>query len=365
MFEKAEQLEKFLEKYTSAFGPTSFEDDVAELVREDLGNLADEITRDGLGSIIALKKGTGTPRIMVAGHMDEVGFIVKGITKSGYVKVNPLGGWWTHNLLGQKVIIRTREKGDIIGIFGSKAPHSLKADERKKLMELEDLYVDIGVTDENPKLPGDLGIEIGDPVVPMSEFHKMGKDGKMLMAKAWDNRIGVIIMVMVMQELAKRKHPNKYFGVGTVQEEVGLRGAGTSAFVVKPDIAFAVDVTLAADVPGAANAEWGEKLGKGPSISVIDSSLIPNPRLRNFVIDVAKECEIPYQLGSLARGGTDGGRIALTGEGCPTITLSIATRYIHSHNSVLHLDDVKNLVKLLTEVIVRLDTEKVGEIRYS
>ncbi len=357
--------EAFLKKYTDAFGPTSFEDDVAELMREDLKDIADETRRCGIGSFIAKKIGKEDgPRIMIAGHMDEIGFMVKGITKDGYIKVNSLGGWWTHNLLGQKVVIRTRAGEKIIGVFGSKPPHALDPEERKKVMKLEDMYVDIGVSEETKELPKDLGIEIGDPIMPLADFHSMGKDGEMLMAKAWDDRIGVIIAVEVMQNLAKENHPNILYSVGTVQEEVGLRGAGTSAYEVKPDIAFAIDVTLASDIPGAKDAEWGNKLGKGPSISVIDGSLVPSPHLRDFVVDIAKEHDIPYQLGSLTGGGTDGGRIALTASGCPTLTISIATRYIHAHNGILHADDVKNLTKLLTEVVKRLDKQTVDKIRY-
>jgi putative aminopeptidase FrvX len=366
------EFEALLKRYTDAFGPTSFENDIAEMIREDLKDVAHEFTRCGIGSIIARHDGDGDPRIMLAGHMDEIGFMVKGITSQGYIKVNPLGGWWPHVVLGQKVLIRTRKGDEIVGVFGSKPPHSLKPEERKNVLKLEDMYIDVGVTvedkdDDDKKKKSyieELGIQVGDPVMPLTEFHKMGRDGKMLMNKAWDDRIGVAIMVLVMKELAKSGHPNKYFGVGTVQEEVGLRGAGTSAYEVKPDIGFAIDVTLAADIPGSNDSEWGEKLGKGPSISVIDGSLTPNPRLRDFVIDTAKEKDIPYQLGSLSGGGTDGGRIATTASGAPTLTLSIATRYIHSHNGILHSDDVQNLVKLLVEVIKRLDADTVAKIRY-
>ncbi|MFP4459588.1 MAG: M42 family metallopeptidase [Candidatus Zixiibacteriota bacterium] len=366
MAKKLTSFDKFMKKYTDAFGPSSFENDVAELFREDAKPFANNITRCGIGSIIAEKKGSANaPKIMVAGHMDEIGFMVKGITKQNYLKVNNLGGWWTHNLVGQKVIVRTSSGKEIIGVFGSKAPHSLEPEERKKVMKLENLYVDVGVTeDDEDYLKKELGIRVGDPIVPLSDYHKMGKDGKMLMAKAWDNRIGVIAALKVLENLSKNDHPNSYYAVGTVQEEVGLRGAGTSAYVVDPDIAFAVDVTLASDIPGAKDSEWAEKLGKGPSISVMDGSLTPNPRLRDFVIDIAEENNIPYQLGSLTKGGTDGGRIAQTRGGTPTLTLSISTRYIHAHNGILHNDDVENLIKLLTAVIKKLDKKAVEKIRY-
>lgn len=363
--QKLDTTEKLLKRLTDAFGPSSFEEEVAEIVRDELKDVATSFERDGVGSIIAVKEGSAkSPKIMLAGHMDEVGFMVAGLTKQGYIKFNPLGGWWPHNMLDQVVVIRTRQGKDIIGVIGSKAPHSLEADERKKVMNLADLYIDIGATEDTPELATEHGIRVGDPIVPYATYHKLGKDGKMLMNKAWDNRIGVAIMIMVMKELAKSKHPNTYYGVGTVQEELGLRGAGTSAFAVKPDIAFAIDVTLSSDIPGSKDAEWAEKAGKGPSISVIDGSLAPNPRLRDFVIDVAEKEKIPYQLGSLARGGTDGGRIAITAAGTPTLTCSVATRYIHSNTGILHKDDVLNLTKLLIAVIKKLDKKAVAKIRY-
>jgi endoglucanase len=167
----------------------------------------------------------------------------------------------------------------------------------------------------------------------------------------------------VAEALKNEKHPNTLYAGGTVQEEVGLRGAATCAYFVDPDIAIAIDVTLAADIPGSSNSEWGEKIGKGPSISVMDASLLPNPRLLDFVIDIANDKKIPYQLGSLSKGGTDGGKFAVTRRGIPSLTLSIATRYIHSHYGILHRDDVDNLIAILTEVVKALDSDALKKIR--
>jgi len=351
-----------LKKFTTAFGPSSFEDDIRKLFKEEVKDIADEVKICGLGSIIARKSGTNeTPRIMIAGHMDEVGFMVRGITKQGYIKFNTIGGWWGHVLLGQKVLIRTRDGKEIVGVIGAKAPHILTPDERKKVIEPDKMFIDIG-SYEGHNAPEKLGVKPGDPIVPLSEFYELG-DGKMLMSKAWDNRIGVATAIEVIRALKGDEHPNTVFAVGTTQEEVGLRGAGTSAFEVKPDIAFAVDVTIAADTPGSEDTDFAEKCGKGPSISVMDASLLPNPRLRDFVISVAEEEGIPYQLGSLTRGGTDGGMIARTRSGVPTLTISVATRYIHSHNSILHLDDFINLVRLLVATIKKLDGKALEKIR--
>ncbi|RKZ32942.1 peptidase M28 [bacterium] len=352
----------FLKKFTQAFGPSSFEDDVRKVFEDEVKNYADDICTCGLGSIIASKTGSAkSPRIMIAGHMDEIGFMVRGITKNGYIKFNPIGGWWGHVVLGQKVLIRTRKGKEIVGVIGSKAPHILSPEERKKVMQVDKMYIDVGSYNDY-NAPEKLGIKPGDPIIPISEFYELA-DGRMLMAKAWDNRVGVAVAVDVIRKLKGIKHPNTVFGVGTVQEEVGLRGAGTSAFQVEPDVAFAIDVTIAADTPGSDDAEFAEQCGEGPSISVMDGSLLPNPILRDLVVETAEEKNIPYQFGSLTRGGTDGGRIAMSKTGVPTLTLSVPSRYIHSHNSIIHIEDYINLVKLLTEVIKKLDTKAVKKIR--
>ncbi|RKZ28795.1 peptidase M28 [bacterium] len=355
--------EKLLVELTDAFGPSGFEEDVSKIVAKHLEGFC-EITYDGIGSTLGKKQGTSeSPRILIAGHMDEVGFMVSGITKNGYLRINPLGGWWPHVLPSQRVVIRTRKGKLVHGLIGAKAPHGMKSEERKKVMEIEDLYIDIGASEDNDA-PKKLGVEIGNPVVPYAQFEKLGPKGKFLMAKAWDNRIGVAVAIEVARALKNKKHPNMLFAGGTVQEEVGLRGAGTCAHFVDPDIGIAVDVTLPADIPGSPNSEWGEKLGKGPSISVMDGSLLPNTNLLHFVMDIADKKKIPYQIGSLRFGGTDGGRFATTRSGIPSLTCSIATRYIHSHYGILHRDDVDNLIKLLTEVVMALDEKAVKKIKF-
>ncbi|MCD6161377.1 MAG: M42 family metallopeptidase [candidate division Zixibacteria bacterium] len=319
---------------------------------------ADEITYDNLGSVIARKKGkSDKPRIMIAGHLDEVGFMVKEITDAGYIKFLPLGGWWGHVALAQRVIVKA-SKGDIIGVIGSKPPHLLKDDERKKVLDLDDMYIDVGVNEKtNIKK---MGIRPGDPIVPDAKFTVM-HDPKMYLNKAFDNRIGVAAAVEVINKLKGRAHPNSVYGVGTAQEEVGLRGAGTAAWAVEPDVAFVVDVSLAADGPDASKST-SAKLGSGPSITVYDGSMIPHRRLRDLVIDTAENEKIPYHLAALGRGGTDGGRIHLSRSGVPCIYMGVATRYIHSHTSIIHRDDFDNLVKLLVAVIKKLDSKTVKQL---
>jgi endoglucanase len=224
--------------------------------------------------------------------------------------------------LAQRVIIKT-SKGDILGVVGSKPPHILKEDERKKVLDIDDMFIDIGVTPKTDVKK--LGIRVGDPIVPVAEFTKM-HDPKVYLNKAFDNRIGVAAAVAVINALKGSKHPNTVYGVGTVQEEVGLRGAGTAAYMVDPDIAFVADVSLAVDGPGSEKSNKA-RMGTGPSINVLDGSMIPNRRLRDMIIDIAEKEKIPYHLSAMPRGGTDGGRIHISRSGVPCIYVGIATRY--------------------------------------
>ena len=352
-----DKTEKLLADLTNAHGVSGFEDDVHKVVVDHL-EAADDITYDKLGSIIARKKGTAdSPKIMIAGHLDEIGFIVKDITDDGYIKFYPLGGWWGHVALAQRVIIKS-SKGDILGVIGSKPPHILKDDERKKVLDLDDMYIDVGVT-EGIDIKA-MGIRPGDPVVPDATFTKM-YNPRMYLNKAFDNRIGVAAAVEVINKLKGVKHPNTIYGVGTAQEEVGLRGAATAAWAVDPDIAFVADVSLATDGPDAKKHEKA-RLGTGPSINVLDGTMIAHRKLRDFVIDTAEAEGIPYHLGALARGGTDGGRIHISRSGVPSIYVGIATRYIHSHTSIMNRDDFDNLVKLLLAVIKKLDKATVKRL---
>ena len=351
------KYEKLLQELTDAHGVPGFEEDAVEVMRKHL-KAADEITYDKLGSLVAVKKGKSErPRLMIAGHIDEIGFIVKEITPEGYIKFLPLGGWWGHVALSQRVIIKS-SKGDIPGIIGSKPPHILEDEERKKVQQVKDMFIDVGACDGFDVKT--LGIRPGDPIVPDSKFKVMG-NRDLYMNKAFDNRIGAAAAVAVINELAGVDHPNTVYGVGTVQEEVGLRGAGTAAHVVDPDVAIVADVSLADDGPGAAKGSSG-KLGSGPSITVLDGSMIPNRRLRDLVIDIATEKKIPFHLAALDRGGTDGGRIHISRAGVPSLYMGVATRYIHSHTAIIHKGDFENLVKLIVEVVKALDAGTVESL---
>jgi len=316
-----------------------------------------EITRDRLGSFICEKPGDGKgPKVMLAGHLDEVGFLVKSVTKEGFVKFLPLGGWWGHVVLGQRLIIKTRT-GDVLGVVGSKPPHELRDEDRKKVLEIKDMYIDVGAAGDWD-VKKQLDIRPGDAIVPDSSFTVMANPN-LLLAKAWDNRIGCALAAETARRLVDQKHPNTLYAVATVQEEVGLRGAQTSAQKIQPDVAFALDVGIAHDTPGT---EGDEKLGGGPLVVVYDSSSIPNRRLRDLVIDTAAEMEIPLQFEAIERGGTDAGRIHMTGEGVPSLSMGIPARYIHSHVSIIDKRDYESTVKLLVALVQKLDAKTVAAL---
>jgi endoglucanase len=353
-----DSTQKLLKELTDITGISGREDKVAKYIAGKMKSLS-RISHDRLGSVICEKKGTSkSPRVMIAGHMDEIGFFVKQITSEGFIKFSPVGGWWPHVILGQRVVIESG-KGPVVGVVGSKAPHELEPEERRKLMQIKDMFIDVGASRRFDVIKK-LGIRPGDAIVPWAPFAAMNNP-KLYMAKAWDDRIGCAIFMETIKHLARTRHPNTVFGVGTVQEEVGLRGAATSASVVDPDVGFALDVSIAHDTPGYGTEE-AQALGNGPAIVVYDGSMIPNRNLVDLAVEVAKKKKIPYHFASLERGGTDSGRIHKNKGGDPTLVIVLATRYIHSHIGVLHRDDFDNAVKLMTEMVKILDARKVASL---
>lgn len=345
-----------LKELCEGFGPPGHETEIAGLMKKHLRGLG-EVTQDGLGSIICRKKGTADePRVMIAGHMDEVGFMVKGITPEGFIKFLPMGGWWGHVVLAQKVRIRTR-KGDVVGVVGSKPPHELQEEERRKVIELKDMFIDVGATsyfDVRKKL----GIRPGDPIVPEAGFTVMANE-RLYLAKALDNRMGCALVVDALRRLKEARHPNTVYGVATTMEEVGLRGAQTSVASVKPQVAIAVDVGIAHDTPGTIG-EGDEKLGNGVGMLVYDATMIPNVKLRDLAVDICERQKIPYHLGTVERGGTDAGRFHVYDTGMPALVIFIPTRYIHSHSTIMDRKDYDAAVRLLVELTKRLDRKTVG-----
>ncbi|HEX7065752.1 MAG TPA: M42 family metallopeptidase [Bacillales bacterium] len=350
-----------LKDLTDANGIPGNEKEPREVMRKYIEPYADEVQTDGLGSLVAVKKGKADgPKIMVAGHLDEIGFMVTKIDENGFLRFQTVGGWWEQVMAAQRVTVMTR-KGNVPGVIGSKPPHILKPEERKKSMDVKDMFIDVSATSKEEA--EEFGIRPGDAVVPVCDFTVM-KNEKHLMNKAWDNRIGCAIAISVLKNLQDVDHPNTVYGVGTVQEEVGLRGAKTSASLIQPDIGLAVDTGIPGDTPGISEKDAQAKIGEGPQIIMYDSSMVSHKGLRDFVTDTADAKGIPYQFEAIPGGGADSGAIHLTANGVPALAITIATRYIHTSASIIHRDDYENAVKLVTEVIKQLDADKVKEITF-
>lgn len=353
-----DRTERFLKELTETPGVPGYESQVRALMRRYLEPVA-TIEQDRIGSIIGKRVGRAeSPRVMLVGHMDEVGFMVRYVTKEGFVKFQPLGGWWDQVLLGQRVTIKT-SKGDVIGLIGAKPPHLLPKDEREKIVKKKDMYIDIGATSSEEV--AEAGVRVGDPIIPVSDFTVLA-NSQTYMAKALDNRVGCALAVQTLERLAVDQHPNVVYAVGTVMEEVGLRGAKTTVHVVNPDVALILEVDICGDVPGIKEEESAIKLGAGPTMLVYDARMIPNLKLRDLVIATAEELEIPLQFSAIPGGATDGGMIHLHDEGVPTVVIGVPTRHIHSHSAIMHRDDYDRALDLIVTLVKKLDAATVKDL---
>lgn len=347
-----------LKELTEAQSAPGYESEVRGIMRRELDKTSEEVVYDNTGSIFGKKAGkSSSPRVMLAGHMDEVAFMISEITKNGYLRFTPLGGWWDQVLLSQRVTVMTEQK-KFTGVIGSKPPHLLRPEERKRVFPMREMYIDIGANSEEQVK--EWGVSVGDPIVPICPYELL-PDNDTILAKALDNRVGCYLALEVMKQLSIQDHPNVVFSGATVQEEVGLRGAQTSPYVVEPDVAFALDVGIAQDGPANEGKEK-PKLGGGPLVTFLDATMIPNIRFRDLVTKTADEKGIPYQAEVMTGGGTDAGKFHLFKKGVPTIVIGVAARYIHSHVSMISKKDVENAVKLLLEVIKKLDATTYNSI---
>ena len=339
-------MKDLLKKLSNTPGISGFEADVRDLMIRELEDHADEINVDPLGNLIAIKKGNpSSKKIMLAAHMDEIGLMVRYIDKKGFIKFSTIGGINDQMLLNQSVCIQS-EKGEVIGVIGSKPPHKMKESERKQIIKYDNMFIDIGA--KNREEAEEL-VDIGDPIIIRQEFEEL-RNG-LVKGKALDNRVGCAILI----EVLKRVETNAtIYGVGTVQEEVGLKGAKTSAFSINPDMALALDVTISGDHPGIKEEDAPSRAGKGPAIILTDASgrgLITHPEVKKLIISTAEEENIPYQLEVSDGGTTDATSIHLTRKGIPTGVISPASRYIHTPVSVVCIDDVVNAVELILAVL--------------
>ncbi|MGX7109187.1 M42 family metallopeptidase [Facklamia miroungae] len=353
--------EEYLKRLTEVNGIGGNERYVRELFKEETKDQAEEYLQDGLGGIFAKHTGNADgPRVMLAAHLDEVGFMVKEITDEGFLKFVTIGGWWSQVVLAQQVTVTTREGKTFHGVTGSKPPHVLTAEARKKPMEFKDIFIDLGASSKDEVM--EWGIRPGDMITPYIETRRLNGT-KFLLGKAWDNRIGMAVAIDVLKNLAKDGHETVLFSGANVQEEVGLRGARVAAHMINPDISFALDTGTAGDTPGMTKDESASKLGKGPQIIVFDSSMIAHRGLREFVVEVAERENIPYQFEFIPGGGTDAGSQHLALNGIPSIAITVPVRYLHSHTSVIHEDDYLNMVKLVTAVVKELSADTIKQIK--
>lgn len=346
-----------LQELSELDGPSGYEAPVAKYVAQALGEVA-EVSYDKLGSVIATHRGSAeAPRLMVAAHLDEIGFMVKLVTTDGFIKFTSLGGWWSQVLLAQRVTILT-SKGPVVGVISTKPPHLLTAEKRKALPEISEMYIDVGAASRE-QASDEFGILPGDPIVPVSHFTPMA-DPQLLLGRAWDDRAGVAMMMQMMQRLAAAGHPGTLYAAGTVQEEVGLRGAQTAVHLIDPQVALICETAIAGDVPGIEEHESAVKLGGGPVIYILDGSMIPNLRLRDLALATCRELGFTAQISVLEGGGTDGGRVHLHAGGVPTLVVGIPTRHIHTHAGIIHQRDYEQCVELLVTLGQKLDSTVVA-----
>ncbi len=328
-----------------------------KFMRSELEKYSDEIVQDHLGGIFGLKKGDDQgPRIMVAGHMDEVGFMVTQITENGMIRFQPLGGWWSQVLLAQRVEIIT-DKGPVIGVIGSIPPHLLSDEVRNKPMDIKNMLIDIGADDLDDAVK--IGIQPGQQIVPICPFTPMANNKKIL-AKAWDNRYGCGLAIELLKELKDEKLPNTLYSGANVMEEVGLRGAQTAATLIKPDLFFALDASPANDMSGS-KTEFGQ-LGQGTLLRILDRSMVTHRGMREFVLDTAESNNIPYQY-FVSQGGTDAGRVHMSNEGVPSAVVGICSRYIHTAGSIIHIDDYAAAKELIIKLVRSADKTTLETIR--
>lgn len=321
-------MKDMIKKLVEAYGPSGCEHQVRALIREEIAGLADEVRTDTLGNLIALKKGDGTgSKIMLSAHMDEIGVIVSYVDEKGFARINPVGGVRTlYEVMGRVLF-----QDGMVGVIGME-----KMDKPSEVPPMDKLYVDVGATRRE-----DCPVKVGD----MACFLRpMVETGGHLTSKAMDDRIGCAVLVQTMRELTSSPH-DVYF-VFSTQEEVGLRGALTSAFGIEPDVGIAIDVTFALDVPEPP-VKSAIALDRGPAIKVKDGGMLATPWVKDWMVRTAEANDIPYQLEVLVGGTTDARAIQTTRAGVPTGCMSIPTRYIHSPSETVSLSDVLDGVKLM------------------
>ena len=327
------------------------EESICELVSELVSDYCDEVRIDKLGNIIC-RIGSSIPKVMLAAHMDEVGLVVKHIEENGFLRFAKVGGWFDQVLLSQRVFVHGKRR--VSGVIGCKPPHVMKEDERKIPVKHEDMFIDVGARSD--KEVRKLGIDVGTPITLDRELRRLS--GSRVTGKAIDDRAGLVCCIGVLEKLYEENIDASVYVVGTVQEEVGLKGARTSAYHISPDVALAVDVTIAGDHPGITKKDSPIELGRGPAITVVDGSgrgLITHPKVLNWLKETAERYKIPVQMDVSEGGTTDAAAIHLTKEGVPTGAVNVPARYLHTPVEVVDLNDINNTIELLSKAILDVD----------
>ena len=328
-------------------GAPGFEQRIREIVLREVEPLVDEVSINNLGNVYAIKKGSDSKRIMIGAHMDEIGFIVTHIDDNGFVRFHTLGGFDPKTLTAQRVIIHGKE--DLIGVMGSKPIHVMTQEERAKNPKITDYFIDLGMTKEEVVKM----VKIGDPITRYSELMELGD---CVNAKSIDNRVSVFILIETLRALKDREVPYDIYGVFTVQEEVGIRGANVSALDIKPDFGLGLDTTIAYALPGAQSHEQITRLGDGTAIKIMDASAICDYRMVEFMKTTADKHKIKWQAEILPAGGTDTAGIQRMNEGgAISGAISIPTRHLHQVIEMAHKEDITASIDLLRNCLIEMD----------
>ena len=349
-----------MQALTEAPGPSAFEEAVRALVVREFEDLGSDVTFDGLGSVLATHPSAADgPRIMVTAHLDEVGLMVQYITPDGFIRVKELGGILDQALVDQRWTILGRD-GPVTAISGLWTTHVLPASQRNRVWPTEEIFLDVGATSRE-ELEA-MGIRPGDGIAPASDFLVL-PNGRYA-AKAWDDRVGLAVMLVALRRIRDEgiRVPADVVWVATTQEEIGLRGAQTAVDAARPDLGISIEAGVAADFPGMRPTQAQERLGGGPGIFLLDSSMIPNRKLRDFFFDVAEEEGLPLQADVLTGYGEDGAEIQRYDSGRPSVNMTVPTRYLHGHTGIIQRSDFDQAVELLIQVLRRLDEDTVAAL---
>jgi endoglucanase len=353
-------IAQLMRELTEAPGPSGFEEAVREIVVDAYQALGATVAYDGLGSVLATLPGAPEgPRVMVTAHMDEVGLMVQHVTPDGFLLVKNLGGWLDQALPDQRWSILGRN-GPVHALSGLPTVHVTPPAQRARVWALTEMFLDVGARSRAEVEA--LGVRPGDGIAPVSPF-TMLPNGRYA-AKAWDDRVGLAVMIAASRRIRAEgiRLPARVVWVATTQEEVGLRGAQTSVDLADPDLGISVEAGVAADYPGIGPGQAQEQLGDGPGIFLLDSSMIPNRKLRDFFFDVAEEEGIPLQPNVLTGYGEDGAEIQVYDTGRPSVNMTVPTRYLHAHTGIIQRSDFDQAVELLIQVLLRLDAATVAEL---